>query len=71
MNDLSGDDIKKATGKGWEEWVNLLDEVGASKMDHKQVEQMIFDKGYCENSWWCQQIATNWQSMRDKTQGQK
>jgi hypothetical protein len=57
VNDISEEELKKATGRGWEEWINLLDDVGLQNMTHKEVAQMIFEKGYCENTWWCQQIA--------------
>lgn len=56
--DLSDEELKKRTGMGWEQWINLLDESGIEGMTHKEVAQMIFDKGYCEDTWWCQAIAT-------------
>lgn len=67
MSDTYADEgeLKKETGKGWEEWINLLDEVGAKpNMSHKQIAELIFEKGYCDNTWWCQQIATHWQQKR-------
>lgn len=57
VNEAGEQELKQATGKGWEEWINLLDENDLQDMTHKEVARMIFEKGYCENMWWCQQIA--------------
>lgn len=41
INNISSQALKKATGKGWDEWIRLLDKEGAAKMTHKEIARFI------------------------------
>ena len=59
---ISDDSVRKKTGKGWSDWLVLLDKAGAKKMGHKQIA------GHLENlgvpGWWCQMIAVTYEQER-------
>lgn len=54
--------VKKATGKSWEQWFALLDEAGATKLDHKKMAAWIHK--HCPSGWWSQMIAVTYQQSR-------
>ncbi len=58
--------VRKATGKGWDEWFALLDSEGAEALPHKQVAQMLHDKGYIASGWWCQMVTVEYERARGK-----
>ena len=49
--------VRKATGKSWDEWFDLLDSEGADALPHKQIARLLYDKGYIASSWWCQTVT--------------
>lgn len=63
---ISDDAVRKATGKGWDEWFALLDSEGADTLPHKQVAQMLHDKGYIASGWWCQMVTVEYERARGK-----
>lgn len=54
--------IRKATGKGWGEWYDLLDSAGAREMTHQQLRSVIGREGAGE--WWQQMIAVAYEQAR-------
>lgn len=58
--------VRKATGKGWDEWFALLDSEGAAALPHKQVARMLHDKGYIASGWWCQMVTVEYERARGK-----
>lgn len=58
--------VRKATGKGWNEWFALLDSEGADALPHKQVAQMLHEKGYITSGWWCQMVTVEYERARGK-----
>lgn len=63
---ISDDAVRKATGKGWDEWFALLDSEGAAALPHKQVARMLHDKGYIASGWWCQMVTVEYERARGK-----
>lgn len=61
--------VRKATGKGWGDWFDLLDTAGAREMTHQQIVAVV---GRTEpNAWWQQMIAEVYEqarSLRDRHQ---
>lgn len=58
--------VRKATGKGWNAWFALLDSEGADALPHKQVAQMLHEKGYITSGWWCQMVTVEYERARGK-----
>lgn len=42
--------VLKATGRGWEEWIRLLNTEGAAKLNHTEIARLIVDKKLIEKS---------------------
>jgi uncharacterized protein YndB with AHSA1/START domain len=63
--------VRKATGKGWDEWFAILDKAGAQKMKHKDIALWL-DEHYGEmGGWWAQMVAVGYEQargLRDKHQ---
>ncbi|HUQ84788.1 MAG TPA: hypothetical protein VM077_00545 [Candidatus Limnocylindrales bacterium] len=57
----SDETVKKATGKSWSEWFNILDSADASKMIHKDIVSLLREKGYAISWWWIQSIVVGYE----------
>ncbi len=66
VNKISTGAVKKTTGKGWDEWIELLDKLGAKKMIHKDIAQMLYDKKYIKSGWWSQMVTVGYEYARGK-----
>lgn len=61
----SDEALKAKTGRGWEEWCELLDADGASALDHKELASRI-DSMHGAGSWWSQTVAVGYERHRGK-----
>ncbi len=52
--------VKKATGKGWAEWIALLDQEAAQTMKHKGIAALLGEKHSCPG-WWAQMITVGYE----------
>ena len=59
---ISDDAVRKKTGKDWDYWFSVLDEAGATKMDHKHIARHLDSLGV--PGWWCQMIAVTYEQER-------
>lgn len=57
----SDEAIRRATGKSWDEWFNILDSADASKMIHKDIVTWIRGNGYEISWWWTQSIVVGYE----------
>jgi len=67
---ISSEAVKEATGKTWKEWLNILDLIDATKMNHKDIAAWIFAKKLA-NGWWSQMVTVGYgqaRGMREKHQ---
>jgi hypothetical protein len=62
---LSSDAVKKKTGRGWAEWIALLDKAGARTKDHKGIVAILRDR-YSVGSWWQQMVTVGYEQARGK-----
>jgi hypothetical protein len=53
------------TGKGWDAWFDLLDKLGAMRMDHKSIVKLLGDK-YRVGPWWRQMVAVEYERARGR-----
>jgi len=57
--------VKKATGKGWQEWLALLDNAGAAGMAHKDIALYLYEKQGVPD-WWCQMLTVGYEQARGR-----
>lgn len=57
---ISDEAVKKSTGKIWNEWFTILNKVGAKKMEHKEIAELIYEK-YRISQWWSQMVTVQYE----------
>jgi hypothetical protein len=62
---ISSDAVKKATGKGWSDWIKILDKEGGKNMTHKEIAQRVYDK-YEISGWWSQMVTVGYEQAAGK-----
>lgn len=55
--------VKKATGKGWSEWLAALDAAGAAKLGHSEIAELVHSRFKAED-WWAQMVAVGYEQAR-------
>lgn len=64
---LSSASVRRATGWGWEVWLDELDEAGAAEWDHKEIVAYLEDQhAEATSSWWRQSIAVGYEQAHGK-----
>ena len=59
----SDEAVRKATGKGWSQWLALLDRKKATQMSHREIGQFLREKYYL-SQWWAQKISVGYGQER-------
>ena len=60
---LSSEKLAAATGRNWDEWLELLDQAGAAKRTHTEIARwLIDDQGV--PGWWAQSITVGYERAR-------
>jgi len=59
---ISDEKVKAATGRGWMGWFVILNKANAGALPHKQIAQLLYDKG-CPG-WWSQMITVEYEWAR-------
>jgi hypothetical protein len=60
---LSSEKLLEATGKNWEEWLELLDQAGAVKRTHTEIARWLTDEQGVPG-WWAQSITVGYERAR-------
>ncbi|MGA9531573.1 MAG: DUF4287 domain-containing protein [Anaerolineales bacterium] len=60
---VSDEAVKQKTGKGWGDWLNLLDEHGAFELNHTQIAKFLHDE-FNVSPWWAQKITGGYEQER-------
>ena len=60
---VGGAAVAKATGRAWEEWLNLLDRAGARRMPHKEIA-LLLSRKFAVPNWWSQMITVGYEQAR-------
>jgi hypothetical protein len=64
---ISSASMREATGKGWEEWLSVLDAAGAADWDHKRiVAHLEREQPDSRSGWWRQSITVGYEQARGK-----
>jgi uncharacterized protein YndB with AHSA1/START domain len=59
--------VRNATGRGWEEWLALLDAAGAAGWDHKRIVAHLEEAHpQVASSWWRQSLTVEYEKRRGK-----
>ena len=59
--------VRKATGRGWEEWLGVLDAAGAADWDHGQIVAYLeHEHPEVGSGWWRQSITVGYEQARGK-----
>ncbi len=61
---VSDDSIVRATGRGWEQWFELLDGWGAASRTHTEIARWLTTEQRV-GSWWAQSITVSYERARD------
>jgi len=64
--------LKARTGRTWEEWVMVLDEMGADQMEHPEIAKWV--DGEIDDGWWAQTVTVGYErikGLRDTGQSRK
>jgi hypothetical protein len=51
--------VKKATGRGWSEWIELLEKAGAKSWPHAEIALWLNKKKVSD--WWCQTVTVGYE----------
>ncbi len=60
---LSGEKLAEATGKNWDEWLEVLDEAGAERRTHTEIARWLTDEQGVPG-WWAQSITVGYERAR-------
>ena len=60
---MSDEAIRRGTGRGWEEWFDLLDEWGAEERTHKEIARWLHDE-HAIDGWWAQSVTVSYERAR-------
>ena len=54
--------VRKATGRGWDEWLATLDEAGAADLEHREIVAIASAAGAAP--WWAQSVTVGYERAR-------
>ena len=60
---MSDEAVRAKTGKGWKEWVGVLDALGAAALPHREIAQKLYDDLEVPG-WWAQMITVGYERIR-------
>lgn len=55
--------VRKATGRGWQEWFALLDEAGCAELDHGALARRMQER-FAVSPWWAQMVSVEYERAR-------
>jgi hypothetical protein len=66
LNNVTADSLFNATGKNWDEWIEIIDDEGGENQTHKEIAKMLEEKGYIANQWWCQMVTVGYEYAKGR-----
>lgn len=60
INKVSTESVRKGTGKGWAEWITILEKAGAKNWTHQELVAFL-KKKYRLSPWWQQGVAVGFE----------
>lgn len=68
INNVSSQAVRKATGRGWAEWIRFIDENGGAGLDHRQIVALLAGPGGVGQGWWQQMLTVGYEHARGRRQ---
>lgn len=65
-NRITSSAVREATGRGWEDWLALLDAAGAQDWDHKAIVAFLEREHPEVSPWWRQGVTVGYEKARGK-----
>jgi len=62
----SDEAVRKATGRGWREWEELLDGLGAEGLSHREIVALVAEHGGGVSGWWQQSVTVGYEKLKGK-----
>ena len=63
---VSAEAVREATGRGWDEWFQLLDAAGAADLPHGEIVAVLRRGHPAVSGWWQQSITVEYERARGK-----
>lgn len=64
---ITSGSLREATGRGWEEWLEVLDAAGAADWEHREiVVHLEREHPQVGTGWWRQSLAIGYEQARGK-----
>jgi len=60
---MANEAVDKATGSDWEAWVGILDEAGASRMEHREIARHVHE-AFDVSGWWAQSVTVGYERIK-------
>ena len=64
LSGVSNEAVAAATGRDWDGWIELLDDLGANEMSHKDIVALVAGPGALSNGWWQQSVVVGYERAR-------
>jgi len=61
---ISDEAVQKRTGKNWQQWFELIDNTGGTKMSHKELVEFIYKNHLPNDGWYAQMITVAYEQER-------
>ena len=59
---MRDDTVAEKTGKTWPQWVETLDDIGATEMQHREIARWVHD--HTGLDWWSQTVTVGYERIR-------
>lgn len=63
LSRVSSTSLRDETGRGWDEWLGLLDAAGAATWNHKETVKYLEREHPDVSSWWRQSITVGYEQV--------
>lgn len=67
---VTNEAVTRATNKGWDAWITILEGAGAAKMLHRDIARYLYNN-HLKNAWWCQMIAEGYEQSKKQSKKTK
>lgn len=64
LNGITDAAVRAKTGKGWLEWLAILDQAGAQTMKHKDIATWVYENYRKIDGWWAQMVTVGYEQAR-------
>ena len=55
--------VRRATGRGWQDWFALMDEAGCRTLEHRAIAALV-EREFAIGPWWGQMVSVEYERAR-------